>query len=58
MYFTFDNNQWVSFDNEVTFQQKVNWADSVGLGGAMIWASDLGSYRDILQYTDFGVVRY
>lgn len=43
MYFVFDQNQWVSFDNEETFQQKVNWANSVGLGGAMIWASDLGT---------------
>ena len=57
MYFAFDKNQWVSFDNEVTFQQKVNWADGVGLGGAMIWASDLGSYRDLLQCTTFVVVR-
>ena len=42
MYFVFDKNQWVSFDNEETFQQKVDWANGVGLGGAMIWASDLG----------------
>ena len=40
--FTFDKNQWVSFDNKDTFQQKVDWANGVGLGGAMIWASDLG----------------
>ncbi|MCJ1456786.1 hypothetical protein MMC28_007151 [Mycoblastus sanguinarius] len=39
--FTFDKNQWVSFDNKDTFQQKVDWANGVGLGGAMIWASDL-----------------
>ena len=41
-YFTFNDNQWVSYDDAVTFQQKVNWANSVGLGGGMIWASDLG----------------
>jgi chitinase len=45
MYFTFNGNQWVSFDNDVTFKQKADWANSVGLGGAMIWASDLGSYH-------------
>jgi len=45
MYFTFDKNQWISFDNAATFKQKVDWADSVGLGGAMIWASDLGMTR-------------
>jgi chitinase len=41
-YFTFNGNQWVSYDDAVTFQQKVTWANSVGLGGGMIWASDLG----------------
>lgn len=41
-YFTFDDNQWVSYDDKTTFKQKVSWADEVGLGGAMIWASDLG----------------
>ena len=43
MYFVFNKNQWVSFDNGETFQQKVDWANGVGLGGAMIWASDLGT---------------
>lgn len=41
-YFTFDNNQWVSYDDAVTFKQKVDWANGVGMGGALIWASDLG----------------
>ncbi|KAL3262031.1 hypothetical protein ABHI18_003215 [Aspergillus niger] len=40
-YFTFDNDQWVSYDDATTFAQKVAWANEVGLGGAMIWASDL-----------------
>ncbi|KAE8353840.1 hypothetical protein BDV28DRAFT_132353 [Aspergillus coremiiformis] len=40
-YFTFNQNQWVSYDDKETFKQKVDWADSVGLGGALIWASDL-----------------
>ena len=50
MYFTFDNDQWVSFDNKDTFQQKVDWANGVGLGGAMIWASDLGMYLFCLPH--------
>jgi chitinase len=41
-YFTFDNDQWVSYDDKDTMKQKVDWANSVGLGGALIWASDLG----------------
>lgn len=46
-YFTFDNDQWISYDDDVTLKQKVDWANSVGLGGALIWASDLGkSTRD------------
>jgi len=41
-YFTFDGNQWVSYDNAVTLKQKVDWANDVGLGGALIWVLDLG----------------
>ncbi|RAH72534.1 glycoside hydrolase family 18 protein [Aspergillus aculeatinus CBS 121060] len=44
-YFTFNDNQWVSYDDHITFRQKVNWANDVGLGGAMIWASDLDDDR-------------
>jgi chitinase len=40
-YITFDKDQWVSFDDKDTMKQKVQWANSVGLGGALIWASDL-----------------
>ncbi|KAH8673362.1 hypothetical protein BX600DRAFT_535950 [Xylariales sp. PMI_506] len=38
---TWDENQWVSFDNNVTFQMKMDWANSVCLGGTMVWAVDL-----------------
>ena len=41
-YFKYNQNQWVSYDDAITFGQKVQWANSVGLGGGMIWASDLG----------------
>jgi chitinase len=41
-YFTWNNDQWISYDDAVTYGQKVKWADNLGLGGAMIWASDLG----------------
>lgn len=41
-YFTFDKDQWVSYDDARTFKQKVDWANGIGLGGALIWASDLG----------------
>lgn len=43
-YFTFDKDQWISYDNAVTFKQKVDWANGIGLGGALIWASDLGRF--------------
>jgi chitinase len=41
-YFTFDHDQWISFDDEETFKQKTDWATEIGFGGALIWASDLG----------------
>lgn len=42
-YLVFDNDQWVSYDDDVTFKQKVDWANSVGFAGALIWASDTGT---------------
>lgn len=39
-YLVFDNNQWVSYDDAETFKQKLDWANSVGVGGSLIWAAD------------------
>jgi hypothetical protein len=39
-YLVFDKNQWVSYDDKDTFGQKIAWANSVGFGGALIWAAD------------------
>lgn len=44
-YLVFDSNQWVSYDDLDTFKQKVDWADSVGFGGSMIWAIDTDDDR-------------
>lgn len=41
-YFSWDNDQWISYDDADTFKQKVAWGDEVGLSGSLIWASDLG----------------
>lgn len=40
MYFVWNNDQWISYDNADTFKQKVDWANDIGMGGALIWASD------------------
>ncbi|KAG8353315.1 hypothetical protein FVEN_g8694 [Fusarium venenatum] len=40
-YTTCDNDQWISFDDFDTFQQKIEFANSLGLGGVLIWAIDL-----------------
>lgn len=42
-YVVFNGNQWVSYDDSDTFKQKVDWANTQGLGGALIWASDTGN---------------
>lgn len=36
-YLIFGNDQWVSYDDKVTFKQKVDWANEVGLGGGLVW---------------------
>jgi chitinase len=40
-YLTFEGDQWVSYDDLDTIQQKVEFANSKGLGGLLIWALDL-----------------
>ena len=37
---TWDNNQWVSYDDADTFQEKREFANSRCLGGLMVWAVD------------------
>ncbi|KAF2432500.1 hypothetical protein EJ08DRAFT_630268 [Tothia fuscella] len=39
-YLVFNGNQWVSYDDADTFKQKKEFADALGLGGSLIWASD------------------
>ena len=36
-----DHDQWVSYDDEETFKQKIEFGNKVGLGGLLIWAIDL-----------------
>ncbi|ROT42462.1 hypothetical protein SODALDRAFT_16059 [Sodiomyces alkalinus F11] len=38
---TWDSDQWVSFEDEETFHQKIDYASRLGLGGTMIWAVDM-----------------
>ncbi|CAD6594277.1 MAG: hypothetical protein ASARMPREDX12_008557 [Alectoria sarmentosa] len=37
---TWDSNQWVSYDDADTFQQKKDFASQRCLGGLMVWAMD------------------
>ncbi|KAI0445107.1 carbohydrate-binding module family 18 [Xylaria telfairii] len=39
-YITWDRDQWVSYDDTDTFQQKIKYANEQGLGGLLIWAVD------------------
>ncbi|KAJ5712178.1 hypothetical protein N7488_006334 [Penicillium malachiteum] len=43
-YATWSDNQWVSFDLNTSFQQKLDYANEVCLGGVMIWSVDQDSY--------------
>ncbi|KAF9876816.1 symbiotic chitinase [Colletotrichum karsti] len=44
-YFSWDSNQWISYDDTDTYKQKVTWANEVGFSGSLIWASDLDDYE-------------
>lgn len=39
-YFSWDDNQWASYDDSQTFQQKIKFANDRGLGGTLLWALD------------------
>ncbi|KAG4435143.1 hypothetical protein IFR05_009375 [Cadophora sp. M221] len=40
-YITWKGDQWISFDDQETFQTKIKFANDLGLGGLLIWAVDL-----------------
>ncbi|KXH60486.1 glycosyl hydrolase family 18 [Colletotrichum salicis] len=40
MYFKYRGDQWVSYDNEKTIREKVEFANDLGLRGLFIWAID------------------
>ncbi|KAK3388008.1 bacteriodes thetaiotaomicron symbiotic chitinase [Podospora didyma] len=37
-YIVWNKNHWVSYDDADTFGDKIQWANSIGIGGSMIWA--------------------
>ncbi|KAJ6071566.1 hypothetical protein N7499_009580, partial [Penicillium canescens] len=43
-YLVFNHDQWISYDDKDTFKQKIDWANDIGFGGSLIWASDLDDY--------------
>ncbi|KAJ5970687.1 class V chitinase [Penicillium vulpinum] len=42
---TWDNDQWISFDDGVTMQQKIQAANKLCLGGVMIWSIDMDNTK-------------
>ncbi|ROV99663.1 hypothetical protein VSDG_03081 [Cytospora chrysosperma] len=36
----YNSNNWISYDDSTTFQQKVDFANERGLGGMLVWAID------------------
>ncbi|KAI1412614.1 glycosyl hydrolases family 18-domain-containing protein [Hypoxylon sp. FL1857] len=39
-YIVWNNDQWVSYDDEDTFKAKIDFANNLGLGGLLIWSID------------------
>lgn len=40
-YFVYDENNWISYDDNTTFAAKIDYANKKGLSGLMVWAIDL-----------------
>ncbi|KAJ5326544.1 hypothetical protein MYU51_014673 [Penicillium brevicompactum] len=56
-YLVWDENQWISYDDQQTFQQKIKMFNEKGLGGLLIWAIDqdtrnLDALRGVLYPKD------
>lgn len=47
---TWDTNQWVSFDDETTYAQKLSFANDLCLAGMMVWAIDLNNQSSKTGY--------
>ncbi|KAI0916647.1 hypothetical protein AcW1_010187 [Taiwanofungus camphoratus] len=43
-YLVYDNDDWISYDDNDTFATKVSFAKSAGFGGLMVWAADLDTF--------------
>ena len=43
--YAFAGDEWVSFDDLDTIQQKTKFLKEMGLGGAMVWALDLDDFQ-------------
>ena len=57
-YIVWNDDQWVSYDDSETFQMKLNYANSICLGGTMIWSVDQddASYTALMGlYPDIGI---
>ncbi|KAF2716673.1 glycoside hydrolase family 18 protein [Polychaeton citri CBS 116435] len=39
-YITWKSDQWVSYDDQDTFQAKIKFANDLGLGGLLLWSLD------------------
>jgi chitinase len=39
-YITWNQDQWVSYDDEDTFKQKLEYGNKLGIGGMLIWSID------------------
>ncbi|KAF2000139.1 glycoside hydrolase family 18 protein [Amniculicola lignicola CBS 123094] len=45
-YFSWDTDQRISYDDAESFKQKIEWANSIGFSGSLIWASNLDDYEN------------
>ncbi|XP_076759589.1 acidic mammalian chitinase-like [Xylocopa sonorina] len=43
--YTYFDNQWISYDDADSIRKKIEFINSKGLGGAMIWNIDLDDFR-------------
>ncbi|XP_077295817.1 chitinase-3-like protein 1 [Arctopsyche grandis] len=55
--YTFNNADWISYDNELSIKMKVEYALSKGLSGVMVWSIETDDFRGVCQSTKYPLLR-
>ena len=45
--YAYNDNEWISYDDEEIISKKIDYVKKLKLGGSMIWALDFDDFRNV-----------